>query len=273
MQDKLSTHLQYFLKSNLSMSKFVNSRKFYIPFFIVAAILLYNTTVNKTSDAFKGAFFGFIVGMGTFIISKFMETQATRYNTLVYLEQELQACCIDLYTNKAQIDNILASDGLMLLFPRELRLTEEHIKQLGRLNIRNDVFSLFLAFKKYNHNIKAAIEILERNVNTFRDFDSRNVTRTVDVRSIINSFHQDFKAQLREINAFGDDVIEDIKKCLVRVRFFVKIDKTLFASNFGQVYYDIKEFEKWLIDDRQRLESEIEAKAKKNSGQLKKTNG
>lgn len=225
------------------------------------------------SDAFKGAFFGFIVGIGTFLFSKFMELQARRYNALVYIEQELQASINDLSDNKFQIDKILESDELTLLFPCELRLTEEYIRHLGRMNLKNDVFSLYVDFKKYNHSIKTVIEIYERNVSTFKDFESQRFTRTADIKSIIKSYHQYFKTQLREINTFGDKVFESIKACLVKIRFFAKVDKTLLASNLGQAYYDKKEFEKWLVEDRKRLESEMEETARKDAEERRKVTG
>lgn len=249
----------------MNLRKYINHRKLYIPFFIAIVIYFYCTIVNKMSDAFKGAFFGFIVGIGTFLFSKFMELQARRYNALVYIEQELQASINDLSDNKFQIDKILESDELTLLFPCELRLTEEYIRHLGRMDLKNDVFSLYVDFKKYNHSIKTVIEIYERNISTFKDFESQRFTRTADIKSIIKSYHQYFKTQLREINTFGDKVFESIKACLVKIRFFAKVDKTLLASNLGQAYYAKKEFEKWLIEDRKRLESEMEETAKRDA--------
>lgn len=254
----------------MNLRKFINHRKLYIPFFVVSIIYFYCTIINKMSGAFKGAFFGFIVGIGTFLFSKFMELQDRRYNTLVYIEQELQASINDLSNNKFQIDKILESDELTLLFPCELRLTEEHIKHLGRMDIKNDVFSLYVDFKKYNHSIKTAIEIYEKNISAFKDFELQGFTRSTDIKSIVKSYHQYFKTQLREINTFGNKVFESIKACLVKIRFFVKIDKTLLASNLGQAYYDKKEFEKWLVEDRKRLESEMKETARKDEEEREK---
>lgn len=56
----------------------------------------------------------------------------------------------------------------------------------------------------------------------------------------------------------------------MKIRFFAKVDKTLFASNLGQSYYDKKEFERWLIEDRKRLESEMEETAKRDEEERKK---
>lgn len=255
----------------MNLRKYFNRRIFYIPFFIIYIIWFYIMVIAKTSDAFRGAFFGFIVGIGTFLFSKFIETQTRHYNALVYIEQELQSSLNDIDDNKFQIDKILESEELTLLFPCELRLTEEHIKHLGRMGIKNDVFSLYVDFKKYNHSINAIIEIYERNVSTFKDFESQKFTRANDIKSIIKSYHQYFKTQLQEVNTFGNKVFEGIKVCLVKIRFFAKVDKTL-LSNFGQTYYDKKEFEKWLIEDRKRLESEMEETAKKDAEERRKAN-
>ncbi len=256
----------------MNLRRYINRRWFYIPFFVVFISCFYIVVIAKTSDAFKGAFFGFIVGIGTFLFSKFMETQTRRYNALVYIEQELQASLNDIDNNKFQIDKILESEELTLLFPCELRLTEEHIKHLGRMGIKNDVFSLYVDFKKYNHSIKTVIEIYERNVSTFKDFESQKLTRTGEIKSIIISYHQYFKTQLREVNTFGNKVLENIKACLVKIRFFAEVDKTLLASNLGQAYYDKKEFENWLIEDRKRIESEIEETAQKDAEERRQAN-
>jgi hypothetical protein len=45
------------------------------------------------------------------------------------------------------------------------------------------------------------------------------------------------------------------------------------ASNLGQAYYDRKEFEKWLIEDRKRLESEMEERAKKDAEERRRATG
>ena len=254
----------------INVRKFINRKYFYIPLLIMLGICFYYKVLAKTSDAFRGAFFGFIVGILTFLFSKYMEIRSKRYNALVYIEQELNAAINDLHGNKFQIDKILNSDNLTLLFPCEAKLSEEYIKNLGRAELKNDIFSLYIDFKKYNHSIKMAIEIYERNIAGFRDFESQRFGRSADVLTIIKSYHQYFKTQLKEIDEFGDKVIECLKTCLVKIRFFVKIDKTLLASNIGLPYYDKKEFEKWLIEDRIRLESESKETAKKDLEERKK---
>lgn len=236
--------------------------------------MLNKFVITKTTDTFQGAFFGLVVGIITFIFSKYfsnhMELQAKRYNALVYLEQELNASFNDLSGNKFQIDKILDSDELTLLFPCELKLTEEHIKQLGRMELKNDIFCLFIDFRKYNHDIKAVIEIYERNISSFKDFDSQKFVRTNDIKQVLKGYHSYFKTHLKEINTFGDKINECIKDCLVKVRFFAKVDKTLLASNIGQPYYDKNDFQKWLIEDRKRLEKEMEETARKDDAERKR---
>ncbi len=252
------------------LRKFFNHQFFYIPFFSVVFVLLYKFVITKTSDTFQGAFFGFIVGIITFIFSKHMESQARRYNALIYLEQELNASIVDLSNNKFQIDKIFGSDELTLLFPCELELTEEHIKQLGRVDLKNDIFSLYIDFKKYNHGIKATIEIYERNINSFKDFESQEFARTGDIKRALKGYHSYFKIHLKEINIFGDKINECIKDCLVKIRFFAKIDKPLLASNIGQPYYDENDFQKWLIEDKKRLEEEMKETMRKDDEERKR---
>jgi len=107
-----------------------------------------------------------------------------------------------------------------------------------------------------------AIEIYERNISSFKNFESRQYSRSTDILAIIKSYHQYFKTQLKEINEFGDKVIESLKTCLVKTRFFTKVDKTFFVSNIEPPYYDKEEFKRWLIEDRKRLEAEAKETAR-----------
>lgn len=182
-----------------------------------------------------------------------MEAQNNRYNTLVYIEQELYVCLNDLADDKFQIKKILETDNLTLLFPAKPKLSEEHIKQLGRLEVKNYIFGIYVAINKYNRSISTAMEIFERNVKEVKNFNLQNNTPT---ESNIN-FYQNFKKQLETIDTFAGKISEEIKICLTMIRFFLRTDKTLFVSGFDQAYYDKKEFKKWLTEDKQRLEIEL----------------
>ncbi len=254
----------------IKLRKIINQRLFYAPLVMCGAIYLYYTIIHKTSDAFKGAFFGFIVGIATFLFVKYMEMKTRRYNILVYLEHELNASINDLMDNKFQIDKILESDTLTLLSPCELRLTGEHIKHIGRKELKNDIFSLYADFKKYNHSIKMSIDVFERNINNFKEFTIQHKDAPDVIETLLQQCHQGFKTHLKELNEFGDMVFEDLKMCIVKIRFFAKVDKTLLASNICQSYYEKEEFESWLVEDKKRLEAEMEETARKDKARRDK---
>lgn len=241
----------------LSLRKIVNSRIFYIPFFIALLVMTYLMFISKTSDAFQGAFFGFLVGIIAFIYSKNHELQARRYNVLIYLEHEINACFNDLGDNKFQIKKALETDKLTMISPVELKLTEEHVKHLGRVELKNDIFPLFIDINKYNHSFKQTIEMFERNVSALRDFGLKKGTDEVNMEEVINAYYQQFKEGLKTMWETGERLDESLKDCMVKIRFFAKNDQPMLSKEWFMAYYNKKEYEKWVREDRGRLNQEM----------------
>ena len=235
----------------MKLRKILNSRFLYLPLLLLSLVWGYSHYINKASDTFKGAFLGFLVGLFTFIFSKYFEAQARRYTSLVYLEHELNACSNDLGDNAYQIDLALKADALTLIRPIEIKITEEYIKDLGRIELKNAIFPLFIDIRKFNSSLKHAIDVFDRNVLTVKQLES--VKQEEIVKALITQFHQD----LRGITEFGQKINEDIIGCLVKVRFFLRNDQTLLSKDWLLQYYDKKEFQKWLIDDRKKVEAEM----------------
>lgn len=248
----------------MKIRKFFNSRYFYITCFLALLFFAYFSIIIKTSDIFKGAFFGFIVGIVTFFFSKYYELQARRYNSLVYLEHELNACFNDLRDNRFQIKGALKTDKLTLITPIELKLTEEHIKQLGRIELKNDIFPLYVDIKKYNHSLKQAIEMFEKNIAALKDFGIKKDAQEIKMEDTIQAYYGQYKNNLKNIWEFGEKLSECIKKCMVEIRFFAKNDQPLLSKRWMLPYYDKKDYDKWLKDDLNRLENEMSASTRKD---------
>lgn len=248
----------------MDIRKFINSRIFYIPFFIILLFWVYGSFIDKTSDAFKGAFLGFIVGILTFILSKYHELQARRYNALVYLGHELNACFNDLADNTFQIKKALEVRKLTLITPVELRLTEEHMKHLGRIELKNDIFPLYVDLKKYNHSLRQAIGIFERNISALKDFGVKKDALEVKMEDVIGAYYEAFQENLKTIWEFGEKLSEGIKDCLVKIRFFTKNDQPVLSKGWLLPYYDKEDLKKWLVEDKKRLEQEMVESTKKD---------
>ena len=253
----------------MKIRKFVNSRYFYIPLFLIFLLLVYFSFINKTSDAFKGAFLGFLVGVLTFIFSKYHELHTKRYNSLVYLEHELNECYNDLRDNTFQIEKALETDKLTLITPIELKLTEEDIKHLGRIELKNDIFPLYIDIKKYNHSFKQAIEMFERNISALKDFAIKEDSSENQIQNIIQAYCKEHQKNLATIWEFGEKLDECIKKCVVEIRFFVKNDQPLLSKRWMLPYYDKKDFDNWLKDDKVRVEKEMMESAKQDEEERK----
>lgn len=92
------------------------------------------------------------LGASGFILIKFLETRSKRYNTLCDLEIELSqasdALSLIISTLEHSI-NIL----IPILLPRDpLYLTIEHIKQVGRIDLKNNLSTLLCDFRRINHD-------------------------------------------------------------------------------------------------------------------------
>lgn len=254
----------------MKIRKIINSRIFYIPVFIIFVIITYPVFINKASDTFRGAFWGVIVGIIIYMISKYHELQAKRYNCLVYIEQELNFCFNNLHDNSFQVKPALETDKITLIAPMELNLTEEHIKHLGRSELRNELFNLFIDINKYNHAFKQAIEMFERNVAALKDFGIKKDVEGITIEDMIKIYYQQFKASLKTIYEFSFKLEDNIKNCLVKVRFFLKNDQPILSKKWLLPYYDQKEYKKWLEDDRKLLEREMAVSTQKDTEECKK---
>jgi len=254
----------------VSIRKFINSRIFYIPIVIVSFILSYMFIISKTSDTFQGAFFGFLVGILTFIFAKYSELQSRRYNAMVYLEHELNACFNDLGDNTFQIEKALGTDKLTLISPMPLNLTEDHIKHLGRIELKNDIFPLFVDIKKYNHSLKHAVDMFEKNISALKDFGIKEGNPEVKMEDVIKAYYEQYKQDLTVLWEFGKKLEECIKKCMVEIRFFTKVDQPLLAMVWLLPYYNKKNFSQWMTDDLKRLEKEMAESTRQDEEERKR---
>ena len=172
------------------------------------------------------------------------------------MEQILNCLLASLSDNQWQIKKALETDEVTLIFPTELMLTEQDIREIGRTGLKNKLLGIFIDCRKYNESLAHAIKVFETNIETFKAFGAQQFTGDLGtIQGIMKGFYRQFKIKLKEIYDFGIVVEEGVEEALVDTRFFVrKVDKPLFVSL--NPYYSQRDLERWRIGDSKQLKEE-----------------
>lgn len=234
--------------------KFITRRPIKILLICSIVYFVYTKFVVEASDIFKGAFWAIFVGYLTFIATKFHELSTRRFNSMVYLEQELYLCMNDLAGNLSQIQKALDSEQITTIFPMNIVLSENDIKELGRIDLKQDLSYLFIGIRRMNHSIRSISSIFEKNMDNFKQIPFPSPE---EGRRVISSFYDYYKEELKKIYDFGQQLDEEIKGCLVKLRFFVRVDRLLFSSKLLLSYYSKNDYKKWLVEDNERIKKEL----------------
>ncbi len=229
--------------------------------FIIALFFLYRRYLKNLPDAFKGAFWGaffaIIVGIVIFYVKQRILLQGRRYNVLVYFEMKLNTLLFTLNDNQSLIEQGVNIKGIFIMFPHELTINEDRIHEMGRITIKNELMGLSLSLGRYNNSLKTTIAAFQKDLQIL---EGNLLEWTPDrKKEFLNHAKNDFKQRLSKIGTFGNELIDKIKDILVEVRFFVKNDKSRFLPTIWQKYYDKKELKSCKMEDRKRLEKEIES--------------
>ena len=244
--------------------KIINQRWFYIPFLAWAGYLLlpecHSWWMDRT-ETFRGTvlgtFSGIFVGLVGFLVSKHHETRLKRYNALCYIEQILHCLLVSVNDNQWQIEKALATDEITLIFPSELKMSEQDFREISRIDLKNKLLGVYIDCVKYGQSLAHAIKIFEMNVDTFKAFGAERVGGRQDmVQAILRDFYRQLKIKLKELYEFGEVVEQDIEKVLVDVRFFARNDRPWLTS--ANPYYDKHDLERWRARDIKRLQKERE---------------
>ena len=234
--------------------KIISSPFISIPFFITLILIIHQKFISQSSDILKGAFYGVIASYFTYNFVKSRELKAKRFNCMVYLEQEMNLCRNSLSDNIFQLEGILSSQNPTVLFPSEVTLSEVYIKDLGRINLREDIFIFYVGLKKFDHSLNALATIYERNMANFTNTSFPSIEKG---RKAFENFYSFYKKQAKDLKTAGQTLEDELKDCMVKLRFFLRVDKPMF-NRFSQTYYSKRDYAKWIIDDKERLENELE---------------
>jgi len=226
------------------------------------------------SEHFRGAvlgtFSGILVGLVAFFIGKYHETRSKRYNALCYIEQILNCLLVSIRDNQWQIEKALVSEEVTLMFPSELKIVEENIREISRIDLKNKLLEVLIDCQRYGQSLAGAIKLFEVNVETFRAFRGQQFGSSQQdiVQSIIKDFYRQFKTKLRELHEFGNAVEQGIEESLVETRFFGRNDR-LWLSRFDP-YYSEKDLKRWRRVDLERLQEERKQTAARDEARRSK---
>ena len=175
--------------------KIINQRWFYIPFLAWAGYLLlpeYHAWWIDRTETFRGTVLGtfsaIIAGLALFLVSKHHETRLKRYNALCYMEQILNCLLVSLSDNQWQIEKATGTNAVTLIFPSELNITEQDIREISRIDLKNELLGVFIDCQKYSHSLASAIKLFEANVDTFKAFGGQQVSGNV-VEAAMRKFY------------------------------------------------------------------------------------
>ena len=213
------------------------------------------TRTEAFRGAVLGAFFGIVVGVAVFLVSKWYESRVRRYNALCNMELILNNLLASLSDNQHQIGKALATDEITLIFPTPLAMNEQDLREIGRTGLKNKLLGVLIDCRKYNESLTHALKIFETDIETFKAFEARQFTAGSNIiRGILKDFYRQLKIRLKGICEFGTVVEKGIEDALVDTRFFVKRDRLLPITL--NPYVDPKDLERWRTTDRERLKKE-----------------
>lgn len=252
----------------MKLRRIINTDYFYVPllaFWLVIFLYYYS---SKISDFVWGAILASLVGFSTYWVQRLAETSRKRYDTLVYLEQELNTALSDLSINESMIRGAVKERGMPLIRPHTLQIEENHIREIGRPELKNILFSLSLEFGRYNNGFEIAITAYEKEVvrinGTLAEYGRPKAN------TMLEEAKKNFKSGLGRIQQYGDGLTNEIKDALARVRFFLKNDRSRILQHITTKYYDKQEYENSVKIERKELEKEISSGREQSRNRDKK---
>lgn len=238
--------------------KLINHPCVYVSCGILLVVLFYKNFISQVSDIFKGVFLGVFASLFSYMFTKMHELNVRRYNCMVYLEQELNICFNDLSDNLFQINKILESPYPTVFFRHQLKLTEDYIKDLGRTELREDIYMFYLGLRKIDHDLQGAVMIYERNMDNFKKQSFPSIEEGQKAFESFYTFYKDGLTKLQKAIMSADS---ELKECLSKIRFFLRTDRPNFYK-YLLPYYSKQDYIKWIPEDIERIKAEIE-KSKK----------
>lgn len=252
----------------MKLRRIINTDYFYVPllaFWLVIFLYYYS---SKISDFVWGAILASLVGFSTYWVQRLAEVSRKRYDVLVYLEQELNTVLSDLSINESMIHGAMKARGVPFLRPHTLQIEEKHIREIGRPELKNILFSLCLESGRYNNGFEIAITGFEKEVMrinaTLAEYGRPKA------KTMLEEAKKNFKSDLGTVQQYGDGLTDKVQNALARVRFFLKNDKSRILQHITTKYYDKQEYENSVKIERKELEKEISSGREQSRNRDKK---
>lgn len=236
------------------LRKLINSQPIRIVVVVVSIYFVYVNVLLNASDILQGAFWAVLVSYLTYLVTKAHDLHIARYNSMVFLHQELNLCLNDLCDIIFHVDEVLNSKVPLALYPINITLTEEHIKRLGREDIRRSLYLFYIGIKRINKDVNSTFDNYKENFNTFK---ATSYPSPESGKEAFDSFYSPYCMHLQELKKYTETIIDEAKICIVQLRFFQRIDKPIFSSSIFERYYSKYDYKKWLERDKEKLEREL----------------
>ncbi len=182
------------------------------------------------------------VGFFGFLVVRHLEVRSKRYNALVLLEQELNSAITSLYDNINILRNLIGGGEPYFLSPRSTEMKQEVVTDISRLDLKRAAFSVQSELKRLDKDLHFTAEQCQR------DFD--RIQKDA-------SFKQLYLGLLQTLLSNTQRILEQVKECASLTRFFIKNDRFMLLPQYLQPFYDKDKFSDWMVEDRKKLEQEI----------------
>lgn len=185
----------------------------YTILFVPALYFLFTKYLNIPLN--DGIFWSAALGISGFVQIKFIETRARRYNILCHLQVELNQA-MDALSNIILTLQFMISHSIPIILPHDMPcLTMDYIKEVGRLDVKNNLASLLCDFRRINQDWN--------NLVTY----GKDQTAIIDDPQ--HPLHQQVRVEGTKLFNFilkrAQDSLEFIETTLVLVRIYCRSDK------------------------------------------------
>lgn len=182
------------------------------------------------------------IGLIAYCVARHIEARKKRYSTLCNLEVELNHAMCALSDNIQNLEKSLNVGAPLFMKYEKMEVDHDTVKELSRLEVKNLCALLMSDFRRINSDL---------------GYMSSHISSSAQQLMNDPTEKQAILEILKELLDYCKRTMDDLKKCLVMTRYFIKQDKAIYFD-FHLPYYDKSDLEKWIVEDSERLEREIE---------------
>jgi hypothetical protein len=186
-------------------------------FFSVLSIAIYNLISLLQVPINAEIYWSSAIALTGFMLLKFLESRSKRYNVLCHLDVELNQAMDTLGLYKGTLEDRIKNNIPILLPHSPVSISLAHVKEVGRIDVKNNLGNLLCDFKRINQD-------WENLVQFGKQFE----------KIILVPKHPEHSQCIAEGNKLlgiildgANSSLELVKSTLVLVRIYIKTDKPL----------------------------------------------